>query len=117
MFNSMKKFKIRKDDIVIVTSGDNKGKLGKIKKVLRSVDRVIVEGINLLTNFNKPKSYSDSGSISLSEGSIHISNVAHVNPSTKKPVKVTYNYHYGKKVRCTKSTHIDIELDSNRIGK
>jgi large subunit ribosomal protein L24 len=113
----MKKFRIRKDDTVIVISGDDKGKIGKVKKVLRCSDRVIVEGVNLLTNFNKPKTYSDTGSISLSEGSIHVSNVAHVDPSTNKSSKVTYNYHYGKKVRCTKSTHIDIELDSNRIGK
>ena len=113
----MKKFRIRKEDTVIIISGDDKGKIGKVIKVLRSSDRVIVEGLNLLTNFNKPKTYSDSGSISLSEGSIHASNVAHVDPSTNKPSKVTYNYHYGKKVRCTKSTHIDIELDSNRIGK
>lgn len=113
----MKKFRIRKNDVVIVISGDDKGKIGKVTKILPSNGRAVVEGVNMLTNFNKPKTYSDTGSLSVLEGTIDISNISHIDPSTSKPAKVTYNYHYGKKVRCTKLTNLDIELDSNRIGK
>ena len=62
-------------DTVQVIAGDEKGKTGVIKSVNRSTQRVIVEGLNLVTKHNKPSAKNPQGGITKIEAGIHVSNV------------------------------------------
>jgi large subunit ribosomal protein L24 len=73
------KFRIRKGDAVCVISGKDKGKSGSVLKVLRQDNRVLVQGINLVKKHQK-QTFGQEGGIIQKEASIHISNVAHVDP-------------------------------------
>ncbi len=80
----MKKFKVKKSDRVYILAGKEKGKTGVIKKVLVEANRVIVEGLNQVVCFNKKTREG----MTTKEASIHISNVAHVDPVSSKPTRV-----------------------------
>lgn len=66
---------IRKDDLVIVTSGKERGKKGKILKVLPDKSRVVVEKVNFIKKHSRPQSETRQGGIIEKEGSLHLSNV------------------------------------------
>ncbi len=70
-----KRLKIKKGDMVVVTSGDNKGKQGRVIEVNRDKDTVIVEGINMITRHRKPSAQNPQGGIEKKEAGIHVSNV------------------------------------------
>ena len=70
-----KRLKIKKNDLVVVTSGDHKGKQGRVSEVDRDKDRVVVEGVNLVTKHRKPSASSPQGGIEKVEAAIYISNV------------------------------------------
>ncbi len=74
--------RIRKGDIVKVIAGKDKGKTGKVLRVIKSRDRVVVEGINIQVKNVKPTQENQTGSQQKREGAIHISNVMPVDPST-----------------------------------
>ncbi|MBP7651911.1 50S ribosomal protein L24 [Candidatus Dependentiae bacterium] len=95
---------IKKDDIVKVISGNHKGKQGKVLKILKENDRIIVEKINLMKKHTKPNKKSQStGGIVESEGSIHISNVKLLCPRCNVPTKVQISkLDDNKKVRTCK---------------
>jgi len=69
------KIKLRKDDSVQIIAGKDKGKTGKIIKILRDKDRVIIEGANIVKKAMKRKSQQDRGGIIEIEASLHVSNV------------------------------------------
>ncbi|MBF9141676.1 MULTISPECIES: 50S ribosomal protein L24 [Hymenobacter] len=69
---------VKSGDTVKVIAGDEKGKTGVIKSVNRVTQRVVVEGLNLMTKHNKPSAKSPQGGITKIEGSIHVSNVKKV---------------------------------------
>ncbi len=83
----MKKFKIKKDDLVMVTAGKHKGRSGRVLRVLRARDRVLIEKINLVRRHVKPRGEQPGGTIE-KEASIHISNVALYNADEARVVKV-----------------------------
>ena len=96
--------KIRRDDEVVVLAGKDKGKQGKVLKVLASDDRLIVEGVNLVKKHQKPNPQLNvPGGIVEKEASIHVSNVAIVNPATGKADRVGFRMENDKKVRFFKS--------------
>ena len=99
----MKKFHIKKGDVVYVNAGNDKGKTGKVLEVLRDKDRVIVEGVNMVSKHTKPNSQNPQGGIVKQEAGIHISNVQLMD-SSAKPVKVGYKTVDGKKVRYAKKS-------------
>jgi large subunit ribosomal protein L24 len=70
------KFKLKKEDNVEILSGREKGKRGRILKILRAEDRVVVEGVNLVKKARKRKNAQDRGGIVEIEAAIHYSNVA-----------------------------------------
>ena len=74
-----KKFHVRRGDVVRVIAGDDRGKTGKILRLIVEKDRVIVEGINLIKKAVRPNQGNPQGGIVEKEGSIHISNVKKVN--------------------------------------
>ncbi len=93
-----KKFNIKTGDTVIVIAGKDKGKTGNVTSVIKSDDRVIVEGINILKRHRKATQESP-GKIEEIEASIHISNVAHLDPETGKATRVKYDFKDGLKRR------------------
>ena len=84
-----KKFKIKKGDSVIVLAGKDKGKSGSVTSVLKEKERVMVQGINIMKRHRKA-TQENPGKIEEIEASIHISNVAHVDPETGKATRVKY---------------------------
>lgn len=96
--------KIRRDDEVVVLAGKDKGKQGKVLKVLPSEDRLVIEGVNLVKKHQKPNPQLNvPGGIVEKEASIHVSNVAIVNPQTGKADRVGFRFEDEKKVRFFKS--------------
>ncbi len=95
------KFKIKKGDKVIVISGRSKGQQGEVLKVLREDGRVIVQGANLVKRHTKPSAKSAGGMVQ-KEATIHISNVAHIDPVEGKPTKVGYQILEGRKIRVSR---------------
>ena len=97
--------KIRREDEVIVLTGKDKGKRGKVKSVL-STGKVIVEGINLVKKHQKPvPAINQDGGIVEKEAAINVSNVAIYNSATGKADRVGFRFENGKKVRFYKSTN------------
>ncbi|WP_392566409.1 50S ribosomal protein L24 [Utexia brackfieldae] len=97
--------KIRREDEVIVLTGKDKGKRGKVKSVL-STGKVIVEGINLVKKHQKPQpALNQEGGIVEKEAAMNISNVAIYNSATGKADRVGFKIEDGKKVRFFKSTN------------
>ncbi|GAB5379385.1 MAG: 50S ribosomal protein L24 [Aliiglaciecola sp.] len=96
--------KIRRDDEVVVLAGKDKGKQGKVLKVLASEDKLIIEGVNLVKKHQKPNPQLNvPGGIIEKEAAIHVSNVAIVNPATGKADRVGFRLEEEKKVRFFKS--------------
>ncbi len=96
--------KIKKDDEVIVLAGKDKGKRGKVRKVV-DADRVIVSGVNMVKKHTKPNpQLGQPGGIVEKEAPLQVSNVAIFNPSTSKADRVGFKVDGETKVRIFKST-------------
>ncbi len=104
----MKKFKIKSGDTVRVMSGKDRGKTGTVIKVIRDKDRVLVEGVNIVTKRVKPTAENPQGGLVEKEAPIHISNVMLVDPKKGVPTRVGYKIKDGKKVRYSKKTGEEI---------
>lgn len=92
----MIKLKIKSGDTVKVIAGDHKGAEGKVLRVDREKNKAIVEGVNMVSKHTKPSAKNPQGGIVKKEAPIHISNIALIDPKTKKAtrtgVKVSKNY-------------------------
>ncbi|MBQ3805288.1 MAG: 50S ribosomal protein L24 [Prevotella sp.] len=93
----MIKLHIRKGDNVIVLTGRDKGKTGKVQKVLVEEQRAIVEGINMVSKSQKPSAQNPQGGIVKQEAPIHISNLSLIDPKSGKATRVSIK-HEGKNV-------------------
>lgn len=101
--------KIRRDDEIIVIAGKDKGKRGRISKVLAD-SRVIVSGINMVKRHTKPNPQAGTqGGIVEKEAPLHISNIAIFNPETEKADRVGFKFEDGVKVRIFKSNQQPID--------
>lgn len=83
-----KKLKIKAGDTVKVIAGNSKGKTGQVKKVITEKDRVIVEGVNIVSKHVKPSAENPNGGINKDEAPIHISNVMLVDPKSGEATRV-----------------------------
>jgi large subunit ribosomal protein L24 len=102
--------KIKQGDEVIVITGKDKGRLGRVTKVL-SDGKVIVDGVNKAMKHQKGNpNLGVSGGIIEKDMPIHISNIALYNPKTKKGDKIGFRFDNGKKVRFFKSTNDVVAL-------
>jgi len=90
-----KKFKLKKNDSVIVIAGKDKGKHGKILQILRDRDRVLVSGVNEVKRHTKP-SKTHEGGIITKNLPLHVSNVSFYDEKAKKAVKIGYKIVEGK---------------------
>ena len=106
----MGKLHIKKNDTVVVLAGEDKGKTGKVLKVLVEKNRALVEGVNMLSKSTKPSAQNPQGGIVKQEAPIHISNLSLVDPksgkATRVGIKVTED---GKKVRIAKKSGEEIK--------
>jgi large subunit ribosomal protein L24 len=98
------KFKVRKGDEVQILTGKSKGETGKIDKVDFKKNRVYVSGLNIYKRHTKPGGPAQEGGIIDKVMPVHVSNVALLDPKTKKPTRVGYKIQDGKKVRFAKGS-------------
>ena len=83
-----KKLAVKTGDTVVVNSGDDKGKKGKVLEVSKSEGKVIVEGVNVVTKHVKPRRQGETGGIIETEGALYASKVALYCPNCKQGVRV-----------------------------
>ncbi|SDR73830.1 LSU ribosomal protein L24P [Polaribacter sp. KT25b] len=98
----MKKFKIKSGDTVKVIAGDHKGSEGKVLQIIKDKDRVLVEGVNLVSKHTKPSAQNPQGGIVKKEASLHISNLMLVQDGVA--VRVGYQVDGDTKTRISKKT-------------
>ena len=103
------KFRIKKGDKVVVLTGKDKGKSGEVKHINTEASRVTVQGINVHTKHRKPSQATGSGGLDKVEASLHISNVALVDPKSGKPSRVGYKTVGDRKVRVAKRSGEQVE--------
>lgn len=103
------KFRIKKGDKVVVLTGKDKGKSGEVKHINTEAYRVTVQGINIQTKHRKPSQATGSGGLDKVEASLHISNVALVDPKSGKPSRVGYKTVGDRKVRVAKRSGEQVE--------
>jgi large subunit ribosomal protein L24 len=104
--------KIRTDDEVIVISGKDKGKTGRVIRVDRRNDRVFVEGLNMVKRHQRPLPGRPNMQVGVieREGPIHVSNVAIVDPKDKKPTRVGVRRdENGRRMRVTKRSGSELD--------
>jgi large subunit ribosomal protein L24 len=102
------KFRIKKGDTVVVLTGKDKGKSGEVKRIDTELSRVTVAGVNVQTKHRKP-SQTSGGGLDKIEASLHISNVALVDPKSGKPTRVGYKTVGDRKVRVAKRSGEQLE--------
>jgi large subunit ribosomal protein L24 len=95
--------KIKKGDNVVLLTGKDKGKTGRVSKVMPKDARVVVEGLNMVQRHTKPTQFEPQGGIKNKEASVHVSNVAIVD-SNGKATRVGFRVEGDKKVRFAKTT-------------
>ncbi|MBO4499832.1 MAG: 50S ribosomal protein L24 [Bacteroidaceae bacterium] len=106
----MSKLHIKKNDTVFVNAGEDKGKTGRVLKVLVKDNRAIVEGINIVSKHTKPSSKNPQGGIIKQEAPIHISNLNVVDSKTGAPTRIGRRRNDdGKLVRYSKKTGEEIK--------
>ena len=104
----MNKMSIKKDDLVVVLSGKDKGKQGKVLEVMPKERKVVVEKINMVSRHTKPRRQGEEGGITKREAAIYASKVQVVCPKCNKGTRVAMEIKGDKKVRVCK--HCGAEL-------
>ena len=108
----MGKLKLRTDDQVIVISGKDKGKTGKVLRVDPKNDRVYVEGLNIVKRHQRPMPGRPNAAVGVieKEGPIHVSNVALLDPKEHKPTRIgVRRTDDGGRMRVTKRSGTEID--------
>jgi len=100
--------KLKKGDNIVVITGKDKGKKGKIIRVLASDNKVIVEGINMMKKHQRPRKSGEKGSILNIAMPLNVSNVAILDPKTNKPSRIGSKIIGGKKVRIARKSNQEI---------
>ncbi|MBL4747472.1 MAG: 50S ribosomal protein L24 [Magnetovibrio sp.] len=90
--------KIKKGDTVVVLTGRSKGIKGEVLKIIKAENLAIVAGVNMVKRHTRATQSSEGGIIE-KESSIHLSNIAHIDPKDDKPTRVSFKEIDGRKVR------------------
>ena len=93
----MAKLHIKKNDTVVVLTGEDKGKTGKVLQIIKDKERAIVEGVNMVSKSQKPSAKNPQGGIVKQEAPLHISNLSLIDPKSGKATRVSIK-HEGKNV-------------------
>jgi large subunit ribosomal protein L24 len=99
--------RLKVGDLVQVISGKDKGKQGKITRIIADEDRVVVEGVNVVTRHTKPNARNQQGGKLTKEAPLHASKVMPIDPGTGKPTRV--------KIKTEKAE--DGKVTKTRVGK
>jgi large subunit ribosomal protein L24 len=105
----MSKLHIKKGDIVFVNTGDDKGKTGRVLRVLVKENRAIVEGVNMVSKHTKPDAKHPQGGIERKEATVHLSNLNIVDPKSGKPTRIGRKLKDGALVRYSKRSGEEIK--------
>ena len=97
--------KIKKGDKVVILQGKDRGKSGEVLKAFPRENKVLVKGLNIKTVHKKPVSKGEKGEIVKNEFPVDVSNVAVVDPKTKKPTRIRFEIKNNKKVRVTQKSN------------
>jgi len=104
------KLHVKKDDNVIVITGKDKGKKGRVIAAYPRENRVLVEGVNMVKRHTRPSQANPQGGIIEREAPIHVSNVMHIDPKSGNPTRIGYKVlDNGKKVRIAKKSGQEID--------
>ena len=95
--------RVRKGDMVVVIAGKEKGKRGKVLRVVHKTGRVVIERVMMVKRHTKPTQKTPQGGIVEKEGSVHLSNVMLVDPGSDKPTRVHVKMEDGTRQRVGKS--------------
>ena len=107
--------KIRRDDEVVVISGKDRGKTGRVLRVDPKKSKVFVEGLNIVKRHQRPSQVPNAqraetvGGVIEKEGPIHISNVMLIDPKDKKPTRVGIAREDGQRMRVTKRSQSKLD--------
>ena len=105
----MSKLHIKKNDTVYVLSDEDKGKTGKVLKVLVDKQRAIVEGVNFVNKSAKPSAKNPQGGFEKVEAPIHVSNLSLIDPKSGKPTRVSIKHEGKNVVRIAKKSGEEIK--------
>jgi large subunit ribosomal protein L24 len=103
--------RIKRDDTVIVISGKDKGKTGRVIRTEPSRDRVFVEGLNMVKRHQRPIPGRQNMPVGVieKEGPIHVSNVAILDPEERKPTRIGVRREDGRRMRYTKRSNRELD--------
>ncbi len=106
----MNSLHIKKGDTVYVNTGNDRGKTGRVVRVLVKKNRAVVEGVNMVSKSMKPNAKHPQGGIIKMEAPIHVSNLSLIDPKSGKPTRIGYRINEdGKKVRYSKKSGEEIK--------
>ena len=106
----MSKLHIKKGDTVIVNAGDDRGKQGRVVRVLVSKNKAVVEGVNVVSKSTKPRAKHPQGGIVKMEAPIHVSNLSLIDPKSGKATRIGRRVNEnGVKVRYSKKSGEEIK--------
>ena len=101
--------RIRKGDRVVVITGSDRGKRGDVLRVIPRENRAVVQGVNVVKRHTKATGVGQPGGIIEREATIHLSNIALVDPKTDKPTRISFRVLNGSKTRVARATGNVIE--------
>ena len=96
--------RVRKNDSVMIMAGKERGKIGKVIRVIPSEDRAVVERLNMVKRHRKPRGPQDTGGIVEKEAPIHLSNLMLIDPQDGRPTRVGFTVVDGRKARVSRRT-------------
>ena len=106
----MNSLHIKKGDTVYVNAGNDRGKTGRVVRVIVKKNRAVVEGINMVSKSVKPSAKHPQGGIIKMEAPIHVSNLSLIDPKSGKPTRVGYRFNEeGKKEKKKKKSGEEIK--------
>lgn len=108
---------VKKGDNVVVLAGKDKGKTGKVLSANPAKGTVVVEGVNVITKHNKPRSAQDKGGIAKENGNIDVSNVQIICPACGKATRVAHTEENGKKIRTCKKCGKALDVKAAKTEK
>jgi len=100
--------RVRKGDMVAVISGNDRGKRGRVLRLMPKQDRVIVEGVNLVFKHMRRSQSNPQGGRIRREAAIHVSNVMPIDPETNKPTRISKKLEGGKRIRVARRSGVEI---------
>jgi len=100
--------KIKTGDTIVVITGKDKGKKGKVTKSLPSFDKIVVEGINMKKKHQRPRKQGEKGQTIEIASPLNVSNVMLFDSKVNKPTRVGYKIVGNKKVRISKKTNSEV---------